>query len=199
MGETELQAELESTLRKRYMPSFAQQLKQQEELAVLSNDEWWEQHLQESSSLDPRFKTLADGVKEHMIEHRFDRLHFLKRDGWQQVFEAEVEKLLPAIVQVRLEWNEDGPLTEEQLNAALIQTSLSQFAETAGLFYDAVVKQTDPRKRDFMAKFAANLELDMQEMKVLADPDIKQDQLDEVTAKITERMNELTKSLHLEG
>lgn len=63
------------------------------------------------------------------------------------------------------------------------------------LFKDAVGKQTDPRKRDFMAKFAANIELDMEDMKVLADPDIKQEQLDDVTSKLVERMNELTKSL----
>lgn len=35
----------------------------------------------------------------------------------------------------------------------------------------------------------------MEDMKALADPDIKQEQLDHVTSKITERMNELTKSL----
>jgi len=46
-----------------------------------------------------------------------------------------------------------------------------------------------------VAKFVANVVLDMEDMKVLADPDIPQEQLKEVTSSINERLDELTKSL----
>lgn len=195
MSEAELRAELEAIVRKRYEPSFARQLARQERLAALSDEEWWEHHMQAPSSVDPRFKAMADGAKEYMIEHRFNRRDFLNGDGPQQMIDAEVAKVMPILIQVRLERNEDGPLTEEQYHAASIRTSQNQIAHMSGLFKDAVGKQTDPQKRDFMARFAANIELDMEDMKVLADPDIKQEQLDDVTSRITERMNELAKSL----
>ncbi len=195
MGDPELRAELEALVLNKYGPSFARQRERQERLAALSDEEWWEQHMQDSSAIDPRIKALVEGAKEYMIEHRFDRLRFLNGDGLQLMINTEVEKVMPTLIQVRLEHNEDGPLTEEQYNAASIRNSQTQIAHLSVLFKDAIGKQTDPRKRDFMAKVAANIERDREEIKIFADPDIKQEQLDDVTSKITERMNELTKSL----
>jgi hypothetical protein len=192
MGEAELRAELEAMVRKQYEPAFAQQRERQESLAALSDEEWWEQHSQALSNLDPQFKALTEGAKETMVERRFDQLNFLKGNGPQKIIDAKVDKVMPTLIQVRMELNEDGPLTEGQYHSASVRSSQEQIGRMSGLMKDAVGKQTDPRRRDIIAKLAANVELDMKDMKVLADPDITHEQLEDVTSKIAERMNELT-------
>lgn len=195
MSDAQLRAELEAALHKKYGPPLALRRKRQDELAALSDEEWWEQHMQASISLDPRFNDMANGAKEYMIAHRYDRREFVNGDGLQQMIDEDVEKLMPILIQVRLERNEDGPLTEEQYHAASVRTNLDHISQLSDRFKDAVTRQTDPRRRDFMAKFAANIELDLEDLKLLAHPDIKQEQLDDVAARITERMSELTMSL----
>lgn len=99
MGEAELRAELVTMVRAKYERSFAWQRERQEKLAALSDEEWWEQHKQASSSLDPRFNALPEGAKEYMIEHRFDQRDFLNGDGPHEMIDREVEKIMPALMQ----------------------------------------------------------------------------------------------------
>lgn len=195
MNDGDLRTELEAMLRKRYEPSFAKQRENQERLRNLSDEEWWEHHIQFSSALDSRSKALYEGAKEHMIEHRFDRLNFLAGDGLQQMIDAEVHRVMPELIRLRLELTEEGPLTEEQYQAASIRSSQRQIAEMSKTLKESVGQQTDPRMRDITAKLAAIVEQDIEDMKILENPELTHEQLDSVTTKMIQRINELTKSL----
>lgn len=195
ISDGDLKAELEAMLRLHYEPSFVLQRQQQERLRTLTDEEWWEQQIQFLSTLDSPPKALYEGAKEYMIEHRFDLLISLDGDGLQHMIDAEVQKLMPELIRLRLELNEDGPLTAPLYLAASIRSSQSQIAEMSETLKQAVGRQTHPRIRDFMAKFAENVELDIEDMRALNDPEISQEQLDSVTSRMTDRMNELTASL----
>jgi hypothetical protein len=77
-----------------------------------------------------------------------------------------------------------------------MRSSQSRIASMAGMLKQAIGKQADPRRREILTRFSENIEADIEDMKVLSDPSaVTQEQLDEVTSKITERMNKLTESL----
>lgn len=195
MSDEGLRASLEVMLHKRYERSFALQREYQERLQTLSDEEWWQQQAQALNSRDSRMEAITESAKEYMIEHRLERLKFLNGDGLQLMVQAEVEKVMPELIRLRLELNEDGPLTDEQYQAASIRSSQSQIAEMSVRLKQAVERQTDPRRRDILAMFASNVELDIEDLKALSDPEISQEQLDVVTSKMTERMNSLTASV----
>ena len=189
----QLRAELEALVRKKFEPSFARKRERQERLDILSDEEWWEEHMQ-SSAQNPVFKALLERDKAYLIEHRFDHLETQTGDGPQRIIDAKVERLMPILVQVRSQTNEDGPLTEEHYNACSFRQIQSQMAEQIDTLKGAVSRQTDLGRSELMTQLATNAELAMQDMNVFADPNVTQEQLEDVTSRITQRMGELNKS-----
>jgi hypothetical protein len=173
MGKVELKPELEAMVRKKLEPPLARKHERQQRLDSLSDEEWWEEQMQLSAQ-NPLFRALMERDKAYLIDHRFDHLQTQSGDGMQPIIDAEVERLMPILVQVRSEMNEDGPLTEAQYNACCFRRIQTQMAEQVDTLKGAVSRQTDVRRSELMTQLATNAELAMQDMSVFTDPNVTQ-------------------------
>lgn len=195
MNEQEVRSQLETLVRRELELSFARQLKQEEEKALLSDEEWWN-FSKPGVSPHPLLDALWEKSKEDIIAGRHRRLHELQDpahlDG---MVHHRVLELLPHLLQVRQESGESGPVTLEQYNSAMRDRVSAIQAESAKLLESSVAKEQVDWKRDIKAQLLANMKADNVDLQRLQDPNVTEETLQEVTATIEERMKNLTQEM----
>ena len=194
MNEEEVRSQLETLVRREFEFSLAKQLKREEELEHLSDEEWWNATKLDTSN--PVFDELRERIKDDLIARRHDRLKELRDPALLVgMVNSRVEQILPYLLQVRQASGESGPVTLEQYDSATQNRVSADLAESDKLFEASIVQEQVGWKREFKSQFLENMREDKKDIARLQNPDVTEEDLQDVTAKIVERMNKLTEQL----
>lgn len=198
MDEQELRAQLEAILRPKNERMVALMRERAAKEMLLSDEEWWESR-QESLAQMPFMSEMPEQFKSQMIEMRHQRYEHLKGDLAEKMVADEANKLMPVIIATREVENKTGPLTEDEYTKASIRYNQLIVDPMSARFADAALKELNPQKQELLRRLSENIKSDSEDLKLLCEPGVTEEQLQDVTQKIVERMTKLTESLHRNG
>jgi hypothetical protein len=117
MDDKAIRAQLEAMLRKEDHAFVEARAKQQQEIAALTDEEWWEQLLSQTREIRPRMIEVFERNKEVMIADR----HKPARQGVEfreKMIQRKTLELLPFVMELRIEEGVTGDLTKQQFETA---------------------------------------------------------------------------------
>jgi len=193
MSEKEVSDQLEANCRSRYESAKLLKMQQRESEAHLSDDEWWEAMVADAERQNPGTVERMKALRESVIAER--HRESLTPDLIDMMVQADVARVLPHLLAHRDAEMITGPVTPDQFHAAFMIANQHHIESMAAQLRQSVDREQNPSRKAFLDQFASNVEVDLDELGRLLDPNVSEKTLSEVAMGISDRMNKLTESL----
>ncbi len=126
MDQRELFRQLEEHFRNEDRAQLDQRKQIHLERESISDDEWWEELIERTRKIRPQMLEIFERNKIEMIAKRFLTISS-EEEFREKVIQKRVMELLPHLSALRLENDEQGKVTDDQIRLAILrQTTVSE-------------------------------------------------------------------------
>ena len=117
MDDKAIRSQLEQMLRDEDRALVVARKKQLDEMAALSDEEWWQHLILQTKEIRPQMIEVFERNKEAMIAGR-DKPAKQEIEFREKAIQRRIQELLPFLMELRLETGATGNLTRQQFQIA---------------------------------------------------------------------------------